>query len=136
MTEDLPLAAEFPATTDAQWRALVDAALKGADFDKRLVSRTYDGLRVAPLYPRAVGAPVIAGRPAAPWQVMQRVDHPEPKAANTQALLDLENGATGLLLTFAGSAGAYGYGLDGSPATIAAATIALMAIPIIIWKRM
>jgi methylmalonyl-CoA mutase len=118
MSDDLSLAAEFPPATQAQWRTLVEAALKGAPFDKCLVSRTYDGLRVEPLYARAANAPVVAGRPAAPWQVIQRVDHPDPKAANTQVLVDLENGATGLALVFAGSVGAYGYGLDGSPDTI------------------
>jgi methylmalonyl-CoA mutase len=56
-----------------------------------------------------------------PWQVLARVDHPDVQAANRQALLDLENGATGLSLVFAGSVGAYGYGLDGSLATIARA---------------
>jgi methylmalonyl-CoA mutase len=111
MTEDLSLAAEFAAVSQAQWRKLVEAALKGADFDKRLVSRTYDGLRVQPLYRRAAGAPVIAGRPAVPWQVTQRVDHPDPQAANTQALLDLENGATGLALIFAGAPAARGFGV-------------------------
>ncbi len=125
MTQDteqnLPLAAEFPATDEAAWRKLVDAALKGSDFDKRLVSRTYDGLRVDPLYPRAHGAALVAGRTAAPWQVMARVDHPGSAEANKQALIDLENGATGLGLVFAGSVGAYGYGLDGSQETIARA---------------
>ena len=111
MTEDLTLAAEFPPTTEADWRKLVEAALKGASFDKRLVSQTYDGLRVAPLYPRAVGAGTIAGRPAAPWQVIQRVDHPEPKAANAEALHDLENGASGLALLFAGAPAARGFGV-------------------------
>ena len=38
-----------------------------------------------------------------------------------EALHDLENGATGLSLVFAGSIGAYGYGLDASEATIARA---------------
>ncbi len=56
MSDDLPLAAEFPPTTEADWRKLVEAALKGAAFDKRLVSQTYDGLRVEPLYARAAGA--------------------------------------------------------------------------------
>jgi methylmalonyl-CoA mutase len=51
--------------------------------------------------------------------VIQRVDHPDAKAANKQALDDLENGATGLSLAFAGSVGAYGYGLDGTKETIA-----------------
>jgi methylmalonyl-CoA mutase len=50
---------------------------------------------------------------------MQRVDHPDPAAANAQALRDLENGATGLTLVFAGSVSANGYGLEASAATLA-----------------
>ena len=50
---------------------------------------------------------------------MQRVDHPDPAAANAQALQDLENGASGLTLVFAGSLNANGYGLDASPETMA-----------------
>ncbi len=120
--DDLPLAAEFPATSQADWRKLVEAALKGASFDKRLVSQTYDGLRIEPLYPRAAGVKPVAGRtPGAAWTLMQRVDHPDPAAANAQALQDLQNGATGLTLVFAGSLNANGYGLDASPATLARA---------------
>ena len=111
MSDDLPLAAEFPPTTEQDWRKLVEAALKGASFDKRLVSQTYDGLRVDPLYPRAQGASAVAGRAAVPWQVTQRLDHPDPGTANGQALQDLENGATGLALVFAGAPSARGYGL-------------------------
>ena len=67
MTDELSLAAEFPPVTEADWRKLVEAALKGADFDKRLVSHTYDGLRIEPLYPRAAGVkPVVGPRPGAP----------------------------------------------------------------------
>lgn len=119
MTDDLPLATEFPPTRQAEWRKLVEAALKGASFDKRLVSQTYDGLRVEPLYLRAVGANPVAGRtPGTAWALMQRVDHPDPVAANKQALEDLENGATGLTLVFAGSVSANGYGLDATPAVL------------------
>ena len=119
MTDPLALAAEFPATDAAEWRKLVDVALKGASFDKKLVSQTYDGLRVEPLYARAAGIEPVAGRKAgSPWTIMQRVDHPDAVAANKQALLDLENGATGLTLVFAGSLNANGYGLDASPETI------------------
>ena len=119
MNDPLVLAAEFPAADSAEWRKMVDAALKGASFDKRLISQTYDGLKVQPLYPRAAGVEPVAGRKAgAPWTVMQRVDHPDPKAANTQVLDDLENGATGLSLVMGGSLGAYGYGLDGSAAAL------------------
>ena len=93
--------------------------LKGAPFDKRLVARTYDGLTIQPLYPRDPAArPVAARAPGAAWTVMQRVDHPDPAAANEQALHDLENGATGLTLVCRGSVNANGYGLDASLETL------------------
>jgi methylmalonyl-CoA mutase len=120
MSDDLPLGAEFPAATREKWLELVDGVLKGAPFDKKLISRTYDGLRIEPLYARAAAAMPVTGRsPGTAWTLMQRVDHPDPAAANTQALEDLENGANGLTLVFAGSVSANGYGLDAAPATLA-----------------
>jgi methylmalonyl-CoA mutase len=117
-TEDLRLAADFPPATRDDWRKLVDGVLKGAPFEK-LVGKTYDGIKIDPIYSRAKGAAPIAGRAAAaPWQIMQRADHPDPAQANAQALLDLENGATGLTLVFSGANGAHGFGLDPSPEAI------------------
>lgn len=110
-TDNLRFAADFAPASEADWRKLVDGVLKGAAFEK-LVGKTYDGLKIQPIYPRAKGAAPVAGRaPAAAWQIMQRVDHPDPAKANKQALLDLENGATGLTLVFAGSNAAHGFGL-------------------------
>ena len=110
--DDLRLAADFAPASYADWRKLVDGVLKGAPFEK-LVGKTYDGLRIEPIYPRARGAAPIAGRAAAaPWQIMQRIDHPDAAQANAQALHDLENGASGLTLVFAGANGAHGFGLE------------------------
>jgi len=118
-TDDLRLAADFAPANYDDWRKLVDGVLKGAPFDK-LAAKTADGLRIEPIYRRAAASPPIAGRAAAaPWQVMQRIDHPDAAAANAQALHDLENGATGLTLVFAGANGAYGYGLESSAEAIA-----------------
>ena len=111
VTDDLRLSADFAPATYDDWRKLVDGVLKGAPFEK-LVGRTYDGLKIEPIYSRAHGAAPIAGRPAAaPWQIMQRIDHPDAAVANAQALHDLENGATGLEIEFAGGPGARGFGL-------------------------
>jgi methylmalonyl-CoA mutase len=116
---DLPLGAEFPQATREQWLSLVRGVLKGAPFERTLVARTYDGLAIEPLQARAADARAINGRPpGAAWQVMQRVDHPDPAAANAEALHDLENGASGLTYVCAGSGGAFGYGLDGSAETL------------------
>ena len=83
--EILPLAAEFPAATREDWLKLVTAALKGAPFEK-LTSRTYDDLRIEPLYRRDPSAAPLPGRaPGTPWQVLARVDHPDVAAANTEA---------------------------------------------------
>jgi methylmalonyl-CoA mutase len=112
MTEPLALASEFPAATREQWLKLVEGVLKDRPFDT-LVSETYDGLRIPPLSPRAADARPIAGRTTtAPWQLLQRVDHPDPAAANAEVLHDLESGASGLSLIFVGAVGAHGFGLD------------------------
>jgi methylmalonyl-CoA mutase len=112
VSDDLPLAADFAPATYDDWRKLVDGVLKGAPFEK-LVGKTSDGLRIEPIYRRARDADPVAGRPAAaPWRIMQRIDHPDAAAANAQALLDLENGANGLTLIFAGAKGAYGFGIN------------------------
>jgi methylmalonyl-CoA mutase len=116
--EDLRLAADFAPATYGDWRKLVEGVLKGAPFEK-LVSETYDGLKIDPIYARARGADSVAGRAAAaPWQVMQRIDHPDAARANAQALQDLESGATGLTLVFAGAKDAYGFGLEPSAETV------------------
>jgi methylmalonyl-CoA mutase len=120
--DDLRLAADFAPATCEDWRKLVDGVLKGAPFE-RLVGKTYDNLRIEPIYPRARGTTPVAGRAqAAPWQVMQRIDHPDAAVANAQALHDLENGAGGLELEFAGGPGARGFGIaDAAKETLARA---------------
>jgi len=118
--EQLSLAADFPAATHEDWLKLVSSALKGADFEKRLVAKTRDGLRIEPLYQRVAHAGPIAGRTAAtPWQILAKVDHPDPAVANEEAWHELENGATGLSLVFAGSAGARGYGIEATQPALA-----------------
>jgi methylmalonyl-CoA mutase len=117
--DSLSLANDFAPATRADWRKLVDAVLKGAPFE-RLESKTYDGLTLEPLYERDRSAHAVAGRaPSAAWTILQRVDHPDPAAANAQAIDDLENGATGLILIFAESISANGFGLEPSPAVLA-----------------
>ncbi|GHH58700.1 methylmalonyl-CoA mutase [Lentzea cavernae] len=87
---------EFPAASREQWRELVDAVLAktGASFDS-LVTKTYDGIELQPLYtlddalePYAL-APVKQG-----WDVRQRHAVPDPVAL----MNDLEGGVTSLWL--------------------------------------
>lgn len=107
-----PLAADFDKGSHEAWVELVTKTLKGGDFEKRLVSRSADGIRIAPLYERARDAKLIARADAdRPWRICQRVDHPDAKAASELALEDLQGGVDGLNLVFCGSHCARGFGL-------------------------
>src|SRR5262249_19485397 len=115
----LPLAADFPAARREDWLKLVTAALKGAPFEK-VVGRTYDGLRIEPLYGRDANAEPLPGRsPGTAWEALPRVDHPDAAAANAEARHEIANGATGLTIAFAGGIGGYGYGIEASADTLA-----------------
>jgi len=108
---DLPYLDAFPAPSEAAWRAAVDKVLKGADFDKRLVGRSADGIRIEPLYPAASPRERALRAESGRWHVAARLDHPDPAEANALALADLEGGADTLTLSFAGARAARGYGL-------------------------
>ena len=46
----LNLLADFPAVTTEEWMAKINADLKGADFNKKLVWKTNEGFNVMPFY--------------------------------------------------------------------------------------
>jgi methylmalonyl-CoA mutase len=118
---ELSLARDFSPADEAAWKALVEEALRGAPISA-LRSKTYDGVDVEPLYPRARAAFRLEGRaPGAVWAVMQRIDLTDPAAANKQILEDLNNGANALQLVFQGAVGDYGYCLPATGSAISAA---------------
>lgn len=110
--ETLNLASDFPTPSEADWLELVAKALKGGDFEKRLVSKSLDGLPIAPLYQRRRDAsPVIGLTAGQPWRISARVDHPDSRESSVQALEDLKNSVDSLTLVFPGSLSARGYGI-------------------------
>ena len=102
----LSLAGDFPTADEEQWRALVAKVLKGADFERRLVHHTDDGIAVLPLYtasslnPGLPGAaPFIRGAAAGTaWDIRQRHGHGDPALVNEQILEDLGEGVTSIQL--------------------------------------
>jgi len=123
------LADGFPAAKLEQWRSLVDKALKGADFEKRLVRRTADGLKINPLYTRADALPDAAEalpgqapftRGTKPvsggWDIRTFHIESDAKAANTAILEDLEGGVTSIGLQVG-----IGHGLPATKDALAAA---------------
>ena len=107
----LNLPESFLHSDEATWLDAVDRALKGAP-RSRLSSRTDDGLEIQPLYQQRKEAQPLAGRPAQmPWKIVQRIDLPDPVAANTQILEDLNGGADGIEIMLATSAISVGRGV-------------------------
>ena len=125
--QETRLADGFPAATLDHWRALVEKALKGANFEKRLVKRTADGLTINPLYTRSDAlastvnllpgeAPLTRGvKPVrAGWDIRTFHIENDPKAANAAILEDLEGGVTSIGLQL-------GYGLAPTKEALGAA---------------
>ncbi len=123
MTVDIPntrdsaprerLLADFSAPTHEQWRAAAEAALGGAPFEKRLVTRAWEGIDLQPIYraedvahlPRLREFPGEGGRArgsrasgllARGWEISQDLPPGTPEAFNTAALAALERGQTEL----------------------------------------
>lgn len=134
MTE-LSLRSDFPKLDEAEWRALVDKALKGAEFEKALVSKTYDDLTIKPLYtrndaisPNETGAPgeapyirgVKTKSAETSWDIRQLLCDPEPAKANALILEDLEGGVSSVLLrvSAAGQSGVNIHSKDDLAATL------------------
>jgi methylmalonyl-CoA mutase len=69
--EPLHIATDFPPVSTADWEATIIADLKGADYQKKLVWKTEEGLAVKPYY-RAEDAPGTfpARRTTAGWEIL------------------------------------------------------------------
>ncbi|MGW4401072.1 methylmalonyl-CoA mutase family protein [Amycolatopsis nivea] len=117
----LALAAEFPTADRAQWQELVAGVLRKSgrlpeDFpgapESKLVSRTYDGIEIQPLYTADdsggdLGFPglppfVRGARPEGVvdtgWDIRVRHQREDVRAANAAILADLEGGASSVWL--------------------------------------
>lgn len=116
MTQPSEIPAAFVTPTREQWLALVEKDLKGAPFEKRLVSHLIEGLTVQPLYssadapgpetmglpgqpPFGRGASAIPSRAGA-WTILPEHRHPIPEQANRAIVADLSHGAQGVLVRF------------------------------------
>jgi len=110
------LLAEFPGHSYDQWRAAAEALLKGAPFEKRLVSQTYEDITIQPIY-RREDIVDLAQRMDAPgsgslvrgsrrdgflhtgWEVSQELRADDPAGLNTLIHEGFAGGQTELNIT-------------------------------------
>lgn len=100
---------QFPPVSTAEWKAKVEADLKGAPFDKKLVWRTNEGFNVQPMY-RAEdieGLKTLESKPGEypyvrgtrtdnEWLTRQEIIADTPSEANAKAREVLEKGVNSL----------------------------------------
>ncbi len=82
MTEILTLSGDFPPVSTEAWEAAIAKDLKGADYDKKLVWRTEEGIAVRPYYRREN----IAGLDARPVVPVAHEFTPGPAAIRADLL--------------------------------------------------
>lgn len=123
---------DFPPVSYEQWRQTVEADLRGVPFEKKLVTRTYEGIELQPLYtaedwpcegdpsgfpgmvPTTRGITALGGAMCG-WDIRQEHRDADPADTNKAILEDLNGGVTSLQLRL--DAGCR-YGLDAdNPAT-------------------
>ncbi|WP_088179309.1 methylmalonyl-CoA mutase family protein [Geminisphaera colitermitum] len=100
----------------ARWKKVVEAELKGVPFEKKLVTRTPEGIALQPLYTRSdlAGIPALNTAPGQapylrgtrakgykdqPWEFAQDLFAPTPAEFNTTLLDALNNGQDSVSLT-------------------------------------
>lgn len=111
--ESVGLREDFPVPTYDDWKKAAEALLKGASFEKKLQSRTYEGIELRPIYnpEDTEGLPHLGEMPgfghfsrgyrangyrATPWQVSQELPCSTPEEFNRVALSELERGVSEL----------------------------------------
>jgi methylmalonyl-CoA mutase len=101
------LFAEFPASTPADWRKAAEEFLAGAPFEKKLITRTPEGIDLQPIYTQEDTARLAEMWPGLPpyvrgsdalgsrvdgWHICQEPGDSDPTAFNTALLHDLQRG--------------------------------------------
>jgi methylmalonyl-CoA mutase len=100
---------EFPVSSYEEWRNAAEKALKGASFAKKLITKTYEGIDLQPIYqqndienlphtdflpgftPYVRGTDLL-GYTSRPWDVCQEIAYSTPEAFNEALRFDLKRG--------------------------------------------
>lgn len=107
---DVPLD-EFTPPTDEEWKEACIALLKGAPFEKKMYTKTYEGITFEPMYTRAHTEDILPkasypgmgdflrgshpnGYIGKPWGIAQSCDETMPEENNTLLKHEIDKGST------------------------------------------
>lgn len=127
--KELNLTREFPPPSYADWKKAVEESLKGADFDKVMHTKTYEGITLKPIYRRedleALGflsnlpgqAPYLRGSDprrflSEGWLIAQNHAESDPKGLNAVLLKELQAGLNAVNITLFNQDSGNGVAID------------------------
>lgn len=113
LSERLNLREDFAPPTYESWREVVDKDLKGAPFEKKLVTKTYEGINLQPIYTRKdlenlpltdetpgfshyVRSSKASGYLGKAWDICQELPYGDAEEFNSALKNDLERGQTAI----------------------------------------
>lgn len=116
LDKKLNLREMFTPPTYEEWRAVVDKDLKGVPFEKKLVTKTYEGINLQPIYTKKdienlpnvgskpgfgsyVRSTKASGYTGKPWDIAQNIPYGDAEEFNEALLNDLGRGQTAINIT-------------------------------------
>ena len=116
IAKDFSLGNDFPRLDYATWRKAVEAGLKGVPFEKKMLTQTYEGIELQPIYteercptsgdpagmpgwPPFIRGSQVLGNLLTGWDIRQEHAAADPSEVNAQILDDLRNGVSSIGFT-------------------------------------
>lgn len=116
LEKELNLGNDFTPPSCEEWKAAAEASLKGVPFEKALVTHTYEGIDLQPIYCKedVKDLPHLEEKPGfghyvrgtkaegyleQSWEICQAIPYSLPEAFNKALKHDLEKGQTAIQLT-------------------------------------
>ncbi|MBL7129256.1 MAG: acyl-CoA mutase large subunit family protein [Ignavibacteria bacterium] len=116
LEQELNLPKDFKPSSIDEWKEIVNKDLKGASFEKTLITKTYEDIDLQPLYSKRdtesltfinnmpgfynfVRGNKASGFVSKPWEINQELIYTNAKKFNEALKHGLDNGQTGITLT-------------------------------------
>jgi len=108
-SKNTKLFSEFPPVSTKEWEEKIISDLKGADYEKKLIWKTIDGINIKPYYrtedieklnylnsPPGEFPFLRGNKKDNHWEIRQDIDEPKPERANTIAVDAISRGANAI----------------------------------------
>ncbi|MCS7053303.1 MAG: acyl-CoA mutase large subunit family protein, partial [Ignavibacterium sp.] len=115
MEKDFNLQNDFPVPSYDEWKKQVEADLKGEPFEKKLITKTYEGINLQPIYTKSdvenlpftnnypgfenfVRGNKASGYHSSSWEIAQEFSYALPEEINEALKEDIKRGLNSITI--------------------------------------